>query len=170
MKIEYIFETAKIVCLAFMASGIMDIASSYRKEIKIVTNSFPSSEDTVVIDTTSDVMAFMNKEPEEGLQESLQYYDIKHPNIVYAQARLETGNFQSNIARKNNNLFGLYDSKNKRYYSYDHWSESVKAYKEMIQNRYDKNKHKTYYKFLSDIGYAEDKNYNKKLKQIIKKG
>ena len=107
---------------------------------------------------------FESKSPKEGIDEALLYYGIKHPTIVKAQAILETGHFTSNLCIKNNNLFGLYDNKNKRYYSYNYWWESIIAYKEIIQKRYDNSKY--YYMFLEDIKYAEDKEYINKLKKI----
>ena len=112
----------------------------------------------------SHITTFENKTPEEGIDEALQYYNIEHPTIVKAQAILETGNFTSNLCVKNNNLFGLYDSKNKRYYSYNHWWESIEAYKELIQRKYDNSKY--YYMFLEDIKYAKDKEYINKVKKI----
>lgn len=107
---------------------------------------------------------FFSKSPQEGLMKALEYYEIKHPHIVYAQAVLETGNFTSNLCLKNNNLFGLYDSKNKRYYSYKHWWESIEAYKKLIQRKYNNSKY--YYMFLEDIKYARDKDYINKVKKI----
>lgn len=112
----------------------------------------------------SHITTFENKTPEEGIDEALLYYDIKHPTIVKAQAILETAHFSSDLCVKNNNLFGLYDSKNKRYYSYNHWWESIIAYKKTIQKRYENSKY--YYMFLEDIEYAEDKEYINKLKEI----
>ena len=112
----------------------------------------------------SHITTFENKTPEEGIDEALQYYGIKHPIIVKAQAILETANFTSDLCIKNNNLFGLYDSKNKRYYSYNHWWESIEAYKKLIQRKYDNSKY--YYMFLEDIKYAKDKEYINKLKEI----
>ena len=114
--------------------------------------------------TYSYTPAFENKTPEEGIDEALQYYKIEHPTIVKAQAILETARFTSDLCIKNNNLFGLYDSKNKRYYSYKHWWESVEAYKKLIQKKYDNSKY--YYMFLEDIKYAKDKDYINKLKEI----
>lgn len=108
--------------------------------------------------------SFFTKSPKDGLKEALEYYEIKHPHIVYSQAVLETGNFTSNLCLKNNNLFGLYDSTNKRYYSYKHWWESIEAYKKLIQRKYNNSKY--YYMFLKDIKYAEDKDYIDKLKKI----
>lgn len=112
----------------------------------------------------SHIPTFENKTPEEGIDEALLYYDIKHPTIVKAQAILETAHFSSDLCVKNNNLFGLYDSKNKRYYSYNHWWESIIAYKKTIQKRYENSRY--YYMFLEDIEYAEDKEYINKLKEI----
>lgn len=108
---------------------------------------------------------FLLKSPEEGLIEALDYYGVKHPNIVYAQAILETGHFRSKVCREYNNLFGLYNSRAKDYYKFDHWSESVVAYLDYIQYRYKPPN--DYYKFLSDIGYAEDPEYINKLKRIV---
>ena len=109
--------------------------------------------------------SFMFKSPKDGLKEALCYYNIHHRDIVYAQAVIETAHFTSNVCIKNNNLFGLYDSKHKRYYHFKHWSESVIAYKKWIQNKYKPSLN--YYTFLSNINYAEDKNYIKELKKIV---
>ena len=113
---------------------------------------------------------FLKKSPEKGLKEALRYYGVKHPDIVYAQAVLETGYFKSGLCNNSNNLFGLYNSKKKKYYTFNHWKDCIVAYKEMIQYKYkgDNNKPPNdYYKFLSDIGYAKDPHYIKKLKRIV---
>ena len=140
---------------------------SHTKEIKHLNNKL----DSITIGninnndyTYSYTPAFENKTPEEGIDEALQYYKIEHPTIVKAQAILETAHFTSNLCIKNNNLFGLYDSKNKRYYLYNHWWESVEAYKKLIQRKYNNSKY--YYMFLEDIKYAKDKDYISKLKEI----
>lgn len=114
---------------------------------------------------------FFSKSPQEGLIEALEYYDVKHPKIVQAQAILETGNFTSERCLVDNNLFGLYDSKSQRYYSFDHWISSVEAYISMVQYKYKGDNDKPpnhYYKFLQDIGYAKDSHYINKVKEIVK--
>ena len=108
---------------------------------------------------------FFNKLPQEGLMEALEYYEVKHPQIVYAQAILETGHFKSNVCLNYNNLFGLYDSKNKDYYKFNHWAESIVAYKEWIQKKYQPPNN--YYVFLEEVNYASDKEYISTLKSIV---
>lgn len=110
--------------------------------------------------------AFFQKSAKEGLKEALEYYDIHHPEIVYAQALLETGYFRSQGCLRDNNLFGLYNSRKHRYHKFNHWTVSVIKYKEWIQKRYKPPE--DYYKFLQRIGYAEDPQYVNKLKSIVR--
>jgi hypothetical protein len=107
----------------------------------------------------------LSTDPKEGLGDALCYYNIQHKDIVYAQAILETGHFKSNVCKNYNNLFGLYNSRLKDYYKFNHWVESVIAYTKYIQYRYKPPE--DYYKFLERIGYAEDPLYIDKLKRIV---
>lgn len=109
----------------------------------------------------------LSEKPDDDLMAVLEYYNVKHKNIVYAQAILETGHFRSKVCREYNNLFGLYNSRSKDYYKFNHWSESVVAYLNYIQYRYKPPD--DYYKFLEEIGYAEDPQYITKLKNIVKR-
>lgn len=110
---------------------------------------------------------FFSQTPKEGLEEALSYYGLEHKDIVYAQAVLETGHFKSNVCLNYNNLFGLYDSKSKDYYKFNHWKDCIIAYKEMIQYKYKDGD--DYLNFLKKIGYAKDSEYICKLKELIKK-
>lgn len=102
-----------------------------------------------------------------ALYECLAYYDIHHPDIVVSQAILETGEFRSRVCKENNNLFGLYNSHEKKFIKFKHWTESVEAYKKYIQRKYKSEE--DYYKFLKRIKYAEDSLYNGKVKSLTKK-
>lgn len=144
-----------LICLIAFYMGLL-IASEDPKEYK------PSE---AKLDTLEYKQHFHSKSPQDGLMEALIYYDVKYPHIVYAQALIETGNFKSSLCLNDNNLFGLYNSRRSRYHRFDHWTESVIAYKDFIQYRYKPPE--DYYKFLQRIGYAEDPNYISKLKGIV---
>ena len=167
MKLKYI--THIFLAISIMAyMGIHTFTTiSHTKKIEYLNNKLDSLTINNNNYSYSYITTFENKTPEEGIDEALLYYDIKHPTIVKAQAILETAHFTSDLCVKNNNLFGLYDSKNKRYYSYNHWWESIEAYKKLIQRKYDNSKY--YYMFLEDIKYAKDKDYISKLKEIAEK-
>lgn len=102
----------------------------------------------------------------EGLYKACDYYEIQQPDIVVAQAVLETGFFKSDLCLNQNNLFGLFNSKKMDFYAFNHWTESVRAYKNKVQYRY---KEGDYYEWLEHIGYAEDSLYVSKLKNIREK-
>ena len=163
MKLNNISFGFALVSLIICIVVIVDIKSN-TKEISRLNNKL----DSLIVNNNnysySHITTFENKTPEEGIDEALIYYGIEHPTIVKAQAILETAHFTSDLCIKNNNLFGLYDSKNKRYYSYNHWWESIEAYKKLIQRKYNNSKY--YYMFLEDIKYAKDKEYINKLKEI----
>lgn len=99
----------------------------------------------------------------ENLFNELVAQGIDCPEIVLAQAILETGNFQSYSCKTRNNLFGL-KRKDGTYMTFDHWTDAVYAYKKYIQ-KYEEIP-TDYYKFLNDLGYAEDSNYVERVKQI----
>lgn len=101
----------------------------------------------------------------ENLLAVLQQYGVKFPQIVAAQALLETGYFTSRVCLENNNLFGLRCPSNGSYYTFNSWEESIKAYKDYVQYKY---KGGNYYNFPDGIEYAEDGEYINKVKQIAK--
>ena len=151
------------LCMQIQLCTIKDSTNYTRVSDKACYTNDTLTYETVIEEKTNKP-EFLNKNPEEGLREALEYYEVKYPNVVYAQAILETGNFKSDVCVKNNNLFGLYDSKNKRYYKFKHWSESVEAYIKYIQYKYDRG---SYYSFLEELNYAKDPKYTKKLRIIV---
>ena len=86
---------------------------------------------------------------------------IPHPEIVLAQARLETGNFTSRRCKVDHNIFGIKHSG--RYAKYRRWQDCVSDYKRRISSRYTSG---DYYAFLRRIGYARDPRYISKLKEF----
>lgn len=99
----------------------------------------------------------------ENLDYVLQEYNVLHKDIVIKQFILETGWGKSYNFKERNNLFGLYDSRKHQYFEFEHWTESVIGYRDLVQFKY---KGGDYYKFLKDLGYAEDPEYINKLKKI----
>ena len=122
--------------------------------------------DTVPIKLEQPEFFLENTPRPELVRQACEYYNIQYPEIVTAQSILETGHYKSKVCLQYNNLFGLYNSKKRDYYSFNHWTESVKAYYDLVQYRY---KGGDYYAWLSKIGYAEDPNYIAKVKSVQKR-
>lgn len=92
------------------------------------------------------------------------YYGVTDAKYVLAQAKIESGNYTSDVFKKTNNFLGLYDSKHRCYFSFDSWQDCVKGYVNSIQ--YRKRPNEAHTDFLKRIKYAEDPAYIAKVKQI----
>jgi len=99
-----------------------------------------------------------------NLWRTMRRYGIHHKEVVMAQALVETGFFSSRVCLEYNNLFGLRRPSDGRYYIFDDWRESVKAYRDYVQYKY---KGGDYLQFLKKIGYAEDPKYITKVRSMI---
>ena len=130
-------------------------------------------------ETKEIVIKEANKENEftpEKLKAYVLELNIRFPHIVYAQARLETGNFSSSIFKENNNLFGMKvatkrpttnkGEENGHAY-YENWKESVVDYA-FYQAQYlsDIKTESEYFEYLRG-SYAENPTYVEKLKVLI---
>lgn len=99
-----------------------------------------------------------------NLYEEIRRNGIQYPKILLAQAILETGWFRSSVCRNKHNLFGLTNPQTGKYYEFDHWTESVRAYYTKVQYKY---KGGNYLLWLKEIGYAEDPGYIQAVSRIL---
>ena len=124
------------------------------------------------------IMAKQNQFNPEKFESEIRKLNFKFPHIVYAQAVLETGGFQSKMFVENHNLFGMKEA-NKRINTargtqnehayYDNWEKSLidyalysATYLYSIDNEDD------YLNYLGQY-YAEDRDYVNKIKDVIVK-
>lgn len=127
-------------------------------------------------ETRLSILKEKNDFSSEKLKKALVSLNVKFPHIVYAQAKLETGNFTSKIFKENNNLFGMREAKvrpttnkgteNNHAY-FDTWYDSVLDYA-MYSAAYlhDIKTEDEYFQYLSQ-NYAEAPNYIEVLKKTI---
>jgi len=138
---------------------------------KFVTN-MPYEQKVLIVNEFS-----KSQFSKEAVVEELKRLNVKYPHIVLAQALIESGHFQSNIFRANNNLFGMKEAKqrtttargtNLGHAYYDNWKESILDYA-IFQSAYLRDL-KTEEQYLSYLGanYAEASNYKVAVQNMVK--
>lgn len=114
----------------------------------------------------------------QSVYDSIVQSGIKHPDIVFAQAVLESNSFSSKLARRYNNLFGMKKpskrgttaiGKTRRDYAiYSDWTESVKDYK-LYQDFVFRRREMSRSEYLSWIRrtYSETPTYIQRLNRVL---
>jgi len=110
----------------------------------------------------------------EVLIEEIERMNFKYPEVVMAQAKLETGNFQSEIFNQNNNLFGMKKAYsristssgvNLGHATYRCWYDSLVDYA-LYTSRYVRVQNED--ELLTHLGryYAQDPVYEDKVRRV----
>ena len=119
---------------------------------------------------------YNEKFSENNLKKLLEKLHVKNIDIVIAQAKIETGNFKSKVFLENNNLFGMRQARqrittstgtNLNHATYDNWQDSVIDYT-IYQSTYLKSFNRNEYLDYLQANYAENPNYVKLIKQMVK--
>lgn len=114
---------------------------------------------------------------EQRFKDFLLKAEINYPEIVYAQAMLES-NLTSKLAKEQNNLFGMKFPrqrpttaiKNERGFAkYLTWEDAVLDYRIYQKLYLPADSPAEYYQALINAGYARDPDYISKLKAVAKK-
>lgn len=158
--LSLMFKILAIIAVAFSVFGLT-----------IQSTKHDSTESEVMI-----IMAEQNKFSADKLAGMIKELNFSFPEIVYAQAILETNHFKSRIFKENNNLFGMRQAVKRitkaHYTQYDYayyknWIESLDDYA-LYSSTYlfPLKTENDYFNYLSQ-NYAEDTQYIAKLKHII---
>ena len=126
--------------------------------------------------------SFTSTQPikEKDVYQKILSSGIKYPEIALAQSILESGHFKSNVARTNNNLFGMRMPTRRKttaigkrggYATYKSWQDSVEDYKlwqDMVFKKYPNMTKIEFKKYVSRI-YSTTSDYMTKVNSIIRK-
>ena len=115
----------------------------------------------------------------QRLYEQILKSGVKFPEIVFAQAVLESGHFTSSLFERANNLFGMKVPTKREttaigstngYSKYQHWHDSIYDYKlwqEFLFSKRGELSKAQYYAYLKKW-YASDKKYVNKVQNKVK--
>ena len=114
-----------------------------------------------------------------GVYNEILEQGLEFPDIVFAQAVLESGGFTSRVTKENNNIFGMMRPTKRPttsvgvshgYSVYESWRESIEDYRLFQEMLFSKHKftRSSYLEYL-DKYYSTTKGYKTTLLKIIKK-
>ena len=166
---EITAKAAALFCAAviFSSISIYSLLSVYANDWLYITD-----------ETRIRVIAENDEFSEVKLRECISVLNIRFPDIVYAQMKLETGNFRSKVFRENNNLFGMKVAKSRPttnkgkqhgHAIYHTWRESVIDYAIYSAKYLSDIKTESEYLAYLKKNYSEDPNYIKKIIEIAGK-
>lgn len=167
---KHYFSLIGIAVIGYIALTSM-VSNAHQDGFKEALNK-PIETELLVLDSPEDTFS------RAALVKEIKKLNIRFPHIVLAQSILETGYWESRIYQENHNLFGMKQARARAttangtqlgHAFYDDWKESVTDYA-LYQAAY-LNKLRTEKKYLNylDKNYAEAKNYDKALIEIIER-
>ena len=143
----------------------------------VLTASYPKTKVKTIV-KQKDVIIFKDKKDEfseQKLKEYILELNLKYPEVILAQAKLESGNFTSRAFREQNNLFGLHVARQRptlakkgrgKLAHYNSWRDSVVDYAFLVADRMRKLKtREAYFRYL-DANY-DVPGYSSKLLKFI---
>ena len=147
--------------------------------VTVVFNISPSDTENSSEEVKQDTIESVDLIFKDSVALFIKQMNMQHPDIVLAQAIVESGNFKSNIFIENNNLFGMKEplsrntvalgTKNGHAY-YKNWQHSVIDYA-LYQSSYFFNNKRDYGRndYLERLSrsYAQDPNYINKIKKVL---
>lgn len=156
------YETISLIFLCVFSLFVGHLAHKCTEEPEVIVK-----EEIIIVN--DEVLSLR-----DSIKQEILKYNFQYPEIVYAQAILESGNFLHPKYKETNNLFGMFVAKKrlnitsgKKYSHFEHWKYSI-VDRALYEAQYLHGKEKqAYYAYLGK-NYAEDVNYVHKLKSIVK--
>lgn len=160
-----------IVLIVLMTTSISSFCIGRYKRIQTMDH---FEKEIMIINLKEEKESFTK----EKMVSELKRLNVKFPHIVMAQSMVETGYWESEIFKENNNLFGMKEARvrintaegtNRNHAYYNSWEESIYDYA-FYQCRYlsGLKTEEEYYMYL-DRSYAEADGYVSSLKNMVEK-
>lgn len=153
--------------IIFLILSSYNLGIEIEKEIIIKESSMKKIPNVITKEEIIKSISF-----EDSVYNYIKSLNIKHPDVVFKQARIESGNFTSDIFKENNNMFGMkipykrantIIGENRGYAVYNNWKECILDYA-LYQTYSGKNMTREEYINLLGDSYAEDLEYKQKIK------
>lgn len=130
----FAFEKPRVLVKEVLSSSIVEQVETLQNEINIQNSQLEAKDNEIA---RLKVVANL-KDIEKKIYNKALESDLTHEQaiLVVAISKHETGNWTSSLYKNNNNFGGIYNSKDKKFYSYESNDKGLQAFVNLLKNNY----------------------------------
>lgn len=130
----FAFEKPRVLVKEVLSSSIVEQVETLKNEINIQNNQLKQKDNEI---EKLKVIAKLNDIEKKIYNKSIES-ELTHEQaiLVVAISKHETGNWTSELYKKNNNFGGIYNSREEKFYSYKSKEEGLQAFVNLLKNNY----------------------------------
>ena len=130
----FAFEKPRELIKEVLSSSIVEQVETLENEINIQNSQLEAKDKEI---ERLKVVANL-KDIEKKIYNKALESDLTHEQaiLVVAISKHETGNWTSSLYKENNNFGGIYNSKEKKFYSYESNEKGLQAFVNLLKNNY----------------------------------
>ena len=130
----FAFEKPRVLVKEVLSSSIVEQVETLENEINIQDNQITQQKQEI---ERLNVVVKLN-DIEKKIYNVAINSELTHEQaiLVVAISKHETGNWTSNLYKNNNNFGGIYNSKEKKFYSYESNEKGLQAFVNLLKNNY----------------------------------
>lgn len=130
----FAFEKPRVLVKEVLSSSIMEQVETLENEINIQDNQITQQKQEI---ERLNVIVKLN-DIEKKIYNVAINSELTHEQaiLVVAISKHETGNWTSSLYKNNNNFGGIYNSKEKKFYSYESNDKGLQAFVNLLKNNY----------------------------------
>lgn len=130
----FAFEKPRVLVKEVLSSSIVEQVETLENEINIQDNQITQQKQEI---ERLNVVVKLN-DIEKKIYNTSINSELTHEQaiLVVAISKHETGNWTSSLYKNNNNFGGIYNSKDKKFYSYESNEKGLQAFVNLLKNNY----------------------------------
>ena len=130
----FAFEKPRVLVKEVLSSSMVEQIETLENEINIQNNQLTEKDKEIA---RLNVITKLNDIEKKIYNKSIES-ELTHEQaiLVVAISKHETGNWTSELYKKNNNFGGIYNSKEQKFYSYESNDKGLQAFVNLLKNNY----------------------------------